>query len=460
MYIFVKIIKTRLITGFDLLTILQFNIYVMKKNIFLFLFAAFTVAAISCSDDNNINGENEQKSELTPDECKARMDQIGQKAIGKVNTNAHKDLLVTIDRFCEFLDYGNIDIERDVTKAAKAFSESLKNIVAKNRLDQVSKLSSENSELYALTQYYGIYTYNESKQYWDFEYSDNSLEFHFDVDGSEAVIKASANGKETNYTPYPDYEVKVPENAEADVTLGGKQLASVKINFNVNDTEKSVKINAKIDASGYVFSQDIDVNKQNGSSLSLFTINGEQMVRCTANISGNNMTDPDNIENSAEGNGEIQDLFNNAKTEVVIMNDATIKAECSNIKNFVDELNKIDEDYTYYDEYEEEYNKKICDTYNKYLSVKLFYNDRPNELVANLGMDLDFDEGRYYVYYDYEKNEWIEKQGVYDYTLIITFANDNSKYDIESYFDEDYFSKLIDDAEDLADRYESFFRYL
>lgn len=428
----------------------------MKKNIFLFLFAAFTIAATSCSEDNNANGENEQKSELTPDECKARMDQIGQKAIGKVNANTHKDLLITIDRFCEFLDYGDIDIERDVTKAAKAFSKSIKSIVSKSRLDEVSKMSSEDSELYALTQYYGIYTYNEYTQYWDYENSNNSLEFHFNVDGSEAVVKAFASGKETNYNPYPGYEVKVPENAEAYITLDNKELANVKIKFNVNDAEKSVKINATVAASGYVFSQDINVNKQNGNSISLFTINGEQMVKCTANISGNNMTDPDNIENSAEGDGDIQDLFNNAKAEVVIMNDATIKAECSNIKNFVDELNRIDEECDYYDEYKEEYNTKICDAYNKYLSVKLFYNDRPNELVANLGMDLEFDEED--GYYDYEKNEWIE--GTYDYTLIITFTNDDSKYDIESYFDEDYFSKLIDDAEDLADRYESFFNYL
>lgn len=428
----------------------------MKKNIFLFLFAAFTIAATSCSEDNNANGENEQKSELTPDECKARMDQIGQKAIGKVNANTHKDLLITIDRFCEFLDYGDIDIERDVTKAAKAFSKSIKSIVSKSRLDEVSKMSSEDSELYALTQYYGIYTYNEYTQYWDYENSNNSLEFHFNVDGSEAVVKAFASGKETNYNPYPGYEVKVPENAEAYITLDNKELANVKIKFNVNDAEKSVKINATVAASGYVFSQDINVNKQNGNSISQFTINGEQMVKCTANISGNNMTDPDNIENSAEGDDDIQDLFNNAKAEVVIMNDATIKAECSNIKNFVDELNRIDEECDYYDEYKEEYNTKICDAYNKYLSVKLFYNDRPNELVANLGMDLEFDEED--GYYDYEKNEWIE--GTYDYTLIITFTNDDSKYDIESYFDEDYFSKLIDDAEDLADRYESFFNYL
>lgn len=428
----------------------------MKKKIFLFLFAAFTIAATSCSEDNNANGENEQKSELTPDECKARMDQIGQKAIGKVNANTHKDLLITIDRFCEFLDYGDIDIERDVTKAAKAFSKSIKSIVSKSRLDEVSKMSSEDSELYALTQYYGIYTYNEYTQYWDYENSNNSLEFHFNIDGSEAVVKAFASGKETNYNPYPGYEVKVPENAEAYITLDNKELANVKIKFNVNDAEKSVKINATVAASGYVFSQDINVNKQNGNSISLFTINGEQMVKCTANISGNNMTDPDNIENSAEGDGDIQDLFNNAKAEVVIMNDATIKAECSNIKDFVDELNRIDEECDYYDEYKEEYNTKICDAYNKYLSVKLFYNDRPNELVANLGMDLEFDEED--GYYDYEKNEWIE--GTYDYTLIITFTNDDSKYDIESYFDEDYFSKLIDDAEDLADRYESFFNYL
>ena len=428
----------------------------MKKKIFLFLFAAFTIAATSCSEDNNANGENEQKSELTPDECKARMDQIGQKAIGKVNANTHKDLLITIDRFCEFLDYGDIDIERDVTKAAKAFSKSIKSIVSKSRLDEVSKMSSEDSELYALTQYYGIYTYNEYTQYWDYENSNNSLEFHFNIDGSEAVVKAFASGKETNYNPYPGYEVKVPENAEAYITLDNKELANVKIKFNVNDAEKSVKINATVAASGYVFSQDINVNKQNGNSISLFTINGEQMVKCTANISGNNMTDPDNIEYSAEGDGDIQDLFNNAKAEVVIMNDATIKAECSNIKDFVDELNRIDEECDYYDEYKEEYNTKICDAYNKYLSVKLFYNDRPNELVANLGMDLEFDEED--GYYDYEKNEWIE--GTYDYTLIITFTNDDSKYDIESYFDEDYFSKLIDDAEDLADRYESFFNYL
>lgn len=421
------------------------------------IFAAIALFSFSaCNDDNEST-----KSKISPDECKSRMDRIGQTVIGKINAFDHKELAKTIDKFCENLDYGDIEFQRDVTVKAKSFAKSLHKMIAGNQLSEVTKMTSAQSELYALSQYYGIYTFDDSTYEWIYTPSKDKLEFRFNMDGNDAVVKVSSNGNETTYNPYPEYDIIVPENIIACISLGNKDLASIKAELNVDDAIKSVKTKIEIDASDYKVVHNLDANKEKAVSDLTFTIKGEQIVKCNAYIDGEYMTDPDNIENAFDGNGDPQDLFKGANGTVVIMNDATIKVGCSHIKNFVNDLDRIDDQvYNWYETYEEEYNQKICDTYNKYLKIELYYNDQPDALVANMVTDLYYDEDDTIYYYDWESGEYKEITGTYSYEQNIVFTSDNSKYSMDSYFSEDNFGNLVDNAEDLADKYESFFKYL
>lgn len=434
----------------------------MKKfSLIPFVFAVIALFSLSSCNDETEN----KKTTITPDECKSRMDQIGQSVIGKINAYDHKELIKTIDKFCENLDYGDIEFNRNVGGKMRNFALSVSRMIEENQLDEVSKMTSANSELYALSQYYGVYTFDEAGSEWTYMPSNESLEFHFIQEQKPVVVKVVSNGAETSYNPYPEYDVLVPEKVEASILHDNKVLASVKVNFVVNDTDKSVKTRSEIEASGYKIVHNLDANKHKATSDLLFTIGGEQIIKCNVAVDGDYMTDPDNIENAVDGNGDIQDLFKGASGNVVILNDATIKVSCKNIKNYINESNRIDDSLdNWYESYFEDYNRKMCDVYNNYFSIELYYNDQPDELVANLFMDLDYDEDfvTYYYEHNWETGEWLRKEinGKYDNEMKIVFASDNSKYSLDSYFSEENFGNLVDNTEDLIDKYKSFLDYL
>lgn len=48
----------------------------------------------------------------------------------------------------------------------------------------------------------------------------------------------------------------------------------------------------------------------------------------------------------------------------------------------------------------------------------------------------------------------------YSVEPVITFVSDSSAYSFESYFNDIDFNDLVNSAEDLGDRYESYLRYL
>ena len=102
---------------------------------------------------------------------------------------------------------------------------------------------------------------------------------------------------------------------------------------------------------------------------------------------------------------------------------------------------------------EQEYNDKVAEAYNKYMTAELYYTDGDN-VIATLSMQSYFEPYDYY--YGYED----EEDGYYDYEPVITFVSDESTFSMESYFDDVSFNDLINSAEDLADEYENYLQYL
>ena len=406
----------------------------------------FAAICIGCSDDKNEgDGERQGKpvSELTPDENKKELETIGLKVLAEINPADHENLLRTLDKFSEFMDCGDISLERNETKAAKSVAKSIRRICGKNDLGGMMAFTRASSDLYRLAQYYGIYTYNEARNEWVRTDSNNNLEFHFKVNGKAAVVKVTASGKEVAIDNEDDNEqYMVPEKAEGIITLNGDELCKVSANSKLNKSSHTADVTANITASGYSFNVTVNASETKGSCDFKMTKGNKTIITATASINGQRMTNPtdNDIDNP-------ENLFKDATAKVDIMGEANITASCSNIKKMIDESDNIYYSYSE-DPYDELWSKDEAEIYNKYLKAELRYNGS-DAVIATFGFQA------------YEEDYGWDEKNYWDIEPIIIFTNDDSIISFEDYFDDEVgFKELIDSIEDLGNQYEIYLDYL
>lgn len=411
----------------------------------------------ACSDDDENGGEG---TELTPDQNKQKLESIGLETIGKINAADHAELLKTMDAFSECVDRGDLELERrEEFDIVAELLGNIRSVCAKSNLGGMVNFTSTNYDLYKLAEYYGIYTYDAQNEEWIFATNDNDtkLEFNFSANGESAVIKVAASGNESMVEIDDDNAVMVPENVEAIISKGGKELCKLSVALKVSDAAKTANITAQLSANGYVFL--VKTNASKTAATADFTLdkNNETLISATADLAGVNMTDKDAIEDAAD-NDNIQDLFKSANVTVNIINEATVKASCSNFTNLINLLNDLDDRYSWKQQYAKEYNEKVAEAYNKYIDAKLYYTS--DAVIANFKMQVYYDEDDYY--YDYESGTYPAPmvKGLYGTEAAIVFTVDDSAYSFDSYFDEISFNDLINSAEALGKQYEKYLKYL
>lgn len=400
----------------------------------------------SCSDEE----KESPKTNLTPDEHKAELERIGMEALAKINPDDHATLLTTINEFSRLSDIGYLEIEENVGASVANLLKSIGNICSRTELGAVSEFAYPTNDLYSAARYYGIYTYNSMTNRWDKTTSNSVLELRFTSDNQPVVIQISKSGSEKLTDLFEEngtqYQALVPEHAKATLTRGGEELCNVTADVNVDGNQRTADVTCTLTANGYVFQSVTHADKTNATEDFTLTVKGEQIVTGKASLNGYDMTDEDNINSVIDENKEVHELFGGATAEVNILNEAVIKGYCESVKDMTDELNALEDAY-YPDTESLEYNDKVAEVYNKYMTAELYYTDGDN-VIANLGWQSCEDD------YYYSSGSY------YDVEAIIIFASDDSKFSIDSYFDDISFNGLIDSAESLSDRYENYLSHL
>ena len=410
--------------------------------------ASFCLTA--CTDDE---GKQSSGTNLTPDEHKEKLENIGLEVLGKINPADHEKLLNAIDNFARLADDG-LDIERDkAIQSGVNLAKTMANICRRSNPGEMMSFANAKSDVYAAAQFAKIYTYNNGN--WEAtESADRSLEFRFPVDNQDAVLRITASEEETFVDLHDEngihYAAYIPHTATATFTLGGETLANVNVETDVNNEARTAVVNSTMNSNSYEFSALVNASKTDASADFSVVVRGETLISGTTHVTGTDMTDGDNISDIVGNDGDnLEDMFNEANAEVNINNRAIIKASCSNINAFVDLLEDLDNRYPSWEEQDsQEYNDKVAAAYNKYNTAELYYTDGDN-VIANLSMQSYLYEDTYNPEYNY-----------YDVEPIITFVSDESSFSIESYFDEISFNDLINSAEDLTEAYKDYLQYL
>lgn len=407
------------------------------KNLFkASLIVVATAGLMSC---NGVNGGGSQIS-MTPEENKARLEEVGQKVIAKFNPEVQENLIKAVNDFQIYANDGNLEVYDKYAPAefASQLASVVKSTVEGANLGGIMALAAPDSHLYEAARIYGIYTYNGSS--WSRTESTDKIEFRFTTEEGKSVVvtaQASEGGAELTIE---GETIVIPQQVTATVTIEGRTEFSANVRTSCN-FGSTVTVDIAIDANGYVVKENVTVNPNSGSCSASFGIDGETIVAMNGTFTGNNLTNPDHIYDNYET------IVGNATAVVSILNEAQLKGSCSDISAMVHELYNLEWDSSNIESARQE-----AAIYNKYITAGLTYDNATN-FVATLEIaPYEYESSYTTDVWNPDTQQYEQKviTNYYYYTEpLIVFTSDGSRFSLEDYFTEENFGGLIESFENL-----------
>ena len=370
--------------------------------------------ATGCSDsDGEGTPERQGKpiTELTPDENKKELENIGMNLLSKINPDDHAVLLKTIARFDEIIPSPEI----------YSVLKSVGKVCADTDLSEMVSLASTRFAVVDMS--YGTWEYNEYTSQWDNKETGQKGEvtYKFKVDGTAATIHATYSDKTIRFEGRT-----VPVGVSMKVTLGTDTLAELNSSINMNEAETQISVNSSLSASGYLFGVVADINNNNSESMAVVTFSkdGEVLVSLDAN-------------GIFDSNLRFDPPLKSAAGELRIMDDLRVNLSCSDLQKIIEEDRKNDPTY-------EAYHKRMADVYNQYIHGELRYAES-EYVVANIAFQAyaEDDNGDGIIN---DNDDW-------NIEPLIVFSQDGSKYSFDDYFSEVKFQSLLEQCEALVNKY-------
>lgn len=405
----------------------------------LFRASLIVVAAAGLMSCDGVNGGGSQIS-MTPDENKARLEEVGQKVIAKFKPEVQENLIKAVNDFQIYANDGNLEVYDKYAPAefASQLASVVKSTVEGANLGGIMALAAPDSHLYEAARIYGIYTYNGSS--WSRTESTDKIEFRFTTEeGKSVVVTAQASEGGTELT-IEEETIVIPQQVTAAVTIDGRTEFSANVRTSCN-FGSTVTVDIAIDANGYVVKENVTVNPNSGSCSASFGIDGETIVAMNGTFTGNNLTNPDHIYDNYET------IVGNATAVVSILNEAQLKGSCSDISAMVHELYNLEWDSSNIESARQE-----AAIYNKYITAGLTYDNATN-FVATLEIaPYEYESSYTTDVWNPDTQQYEQKviTNYYYYTEpLIVFTSDGSRFSLEDYFTEENFGGLIESFENL-----------
>ena len=405
----------------------------------LFKASLIVVAAAGLMSCDGVNGGGSQIS-MTPDENKARLEEVGQKVIAKFKPEVQENLIKAVNDFQIYANDGNLEVYDKYAPAefASQLASVVKSTVEGANLGGIMALAAPDSHLYEAARIYGIYTYNGSS--WSRTESTDKIEFRFTTEeGKSVVVTAQASEGGTELT-IEEETIVIPQQVTAAVTIDGRTEFSANVRTSCN-FGSTVTVDIAIDANGYVVKENVTVNPNSGSCSASFGIDGETIVAMNGTFTGNNLTNPDHIYDNYET------IVGNATAVVSILNEAQLKGSCSDISAMVHELYNLEWDSSNIESARQE-----AAIYNKYITAGLTYDNVTN-FVATLEIaPYEYESSYTTDVWNPDTQQYEQKviTNYYYYTEpLIVFTSDGSRFSLEDYFTEENFGGLIESFENL-----------
>ena len=485
--------------------------------------AAAVFMAVACDDSMMGGGSNNGKDDndpdspgnvddttpLTPEENRAKLEQIGLDAINMATPDKQADLLKVIDKFYEYTNEYYLDFRGDfedsgssyrrinpiqpvdaLMKAARAFANTGNPYI-------LSKAVIEDSYIYEASRVYGIYEF--AGDGWEYTASDSELTFVFPCEGKEITATVSGSGKEYSYSfedeyynrynghydengnwvgdsdHYIDYiTITVPARIEASITSDSESLLSLEVEGEYNEGSR-VEQTLSLVAGSYDVDMSLEITNSRISQNFTFDIDGTRFLSTEVSASGTGLCSADSYENN------IEDMFSDANVKVSVLDLNVVAESNGNISSFISDYTDMENNaYDWEDDPEvlepdsnlpptwasEDYITDVCDLINSNFTVTASYGSRDSfaDFKAKPMYSGDIYFSDEYLYsdnsgYTYTRYEDRYISG-YETSFIIKFRDDGAEYEIVDFFNEDDYASVVDAAESLAERYEYYLNYM
>ena len=406
---------------------------------------------------------------MTPEEQKQKLEDVGKELIGVFNTEDQKDIIQLLDYV--LYKYESYDWEEvgefyenriDYVKAA------VENVRA---LSQGCYAASVSTPMYRFPDFTGIFEANDNTESWEYEGKSDNIVLRFkNEEGVVCEVILSTEGVEYTFEYVEEgdtyFFVEVPTKMSFVLREGDIEHISYTTELDI-DRSSYVKQETSIRFANLSVVTEGEVTKNNVKANVVVKCGDKIIIQAEGEVPACNLkgkTDrqewwewfEDYGESLYDESGEIS--YGKIMGSVNIMGQIQLKAAISNIEEFCREEENLWEKYDYdYDQcYHEryyntyEYNKKLADLYNNYLTCIVYYSSKVEQA------RLQFEP---YIWRDY-CYDCENRENLYDIMSVIYFPKDGTSYSFSDYFTEDAFRDLIRLTENMINDYIYMFDYI
>lgn len=260
------------------------------------------------------------------------------------------------------------------------------------------------------------------------------------------------NNTTTTYTYYYDnteYTVAVPERITLTLTQGGNTVMRTEVNVSISELTGE-EFNLSKDNVSFTAVTDLNNGYKANVSQAAYTANSKVAANAELSKNGKSLmtfavaSDISGIPSlniSALGDIDLDDLGNatgkNAVAKVDILGKIQIQGTLSDIRQFIDYLDKAEDNYGIESQY-----KSYLNQANSLMNIGVYYNNSQTRQ-ASLRLEPFFNEYEYGAVYGDKRGYWTNEP-------VIVFSDGTSYSTFDAFFDEDSFKSVIDGLKNYA----------
>ena len=388
-------------------------------------------------------GNGDSTSPLTPDEHKAKLEDIAIKLLEEFDPADFEALIGSLSYFEDFFAVeedvigpdeeiiipGEDEYIDDTTRALKSFSVAgLVDAVTRASEDFILDVNDEGFDFNGV-----IITFDEEGEP---IFNENGNLGECKVMWNDSVATFTWGESKGEYTYYDEEAeanivVRIPETINLSLTINGTEHLNVSIAPNIANDTYTAKVNIKLNGGYEINSQEEADNTKVSCAYSL-SKNGKKLAGATATASVNGLTNPDNLYSEY-----FFDEVTNGSIQIDILTLSLIAAgDFTGMYDKMEEINDkylwLDDEGNYYEAQEKAFYEEICELINNTVEFVAIYNDT-NEKIADVKaqprrtVDIEGDV------------EDID----YEIDLVLVFP-DGSKHVMQNYFTADSFEGLLE----------------
>lgn len=416
----------------------------MKKALLMAVAVVFALS--SC-------GDKDKGSTLTPDENKAKLEEIGTQLAGLIQASDFTGFVEAANYLDEIgfpIEMGSKEEEEggnlEPDPNQKVGKRPVSNLVKATEPLFSGKLAAATSIAKAVTRVtehsasdiYMTYTYNATTEEWDETPNDKGIDIIYTMDDDKQVKISIVNEgtKDFDVTGDEGDIFAIPNKATFKMTKGTDTYVNATVDVvSLGDDARTGEVNTSIAFCGYNITTNAKVAATTISASAVVKKGSTFIVSGSGNGNGLKFI-PEDLETE-----EFPNITSVSGTGNVL-NKAYLKVSCDNLKKYNDALEALWKE----EKDDEAETKEEARLFNKHFNIFMNY-DNSDTVVAKYerkAVSKTYEEGETWEYEDW----WLE-----DY---IVFP-DESKFTFDDYFNKSDFADVIKAWEDLADQFESLF---